>query len=448
MLGSDGVSDTGTLDILPEPTAHFLTKAALVAATPPLAFPETGSTASSRIIAASSGNSATGAYAVDGKLSLSIRPAGWTLGLLGPSIRRLGAGTGGSVDLHRNPVSQQVVAVKTLRARSRAAETPTRPGRVPCTRQSRRVLMEMGIAMNVRHRNVVRTLEVIAETDSQCYLVQEACAIDLFALAQRRAVHNGGVVGMSEAEANGYFKQLAHGVQYLHSVGIAHRDLKLDNVCVTQLGVLKIVDFGCATLFRRRAQQQRPCPTNKAGSHHRHRGAAGNCVRAAPYSIPAKSAPVETCSRYVETLSTSVCGSEPYMAPELFGGGEYAAAMVDVWALGIIYFALRFTQFPWSAAQVQRDQGFRKFVHSPAEFYSKWFPAIARPSSVGRSGGSLPRKSACAANSRSLPSHQATGIPDAAAILRRIWDTNPASRADINTVVSDPWFLALGAEPF
>ncbi|KAJ2000709.1 hypothetical protein H4R26_004486 [Coemansia thaxteri] len=43
-----------------------------------------------------------GANAIDGSLSLSIRPAGWTLKLLGPSMRRLGAGTGGCVDLHRS----------------------------------------------------------------------------------------------------------------------------------------------------------------------------------------------------------------------------------------------------------------------------------------------------------------------------------------------------------
>ncbi|KAJ2890357.1 serine/threonine protein kinase, partial [Coemansia aciculifera] len=279
-------------------------------------------------------------------------------------------------------------------AKNRGSEEVPPPP--PCAQQSRRMLMEMGIAMNVQHENVIRTLQVIAEPDSRCYLVQEACTIDLFTLVQRGQAAHGG--GMTESEIGGYFRQLVCGVQYLHSIGIAHRDLKLDNVCVTQHGILKIVDFGCATLFRRRAHQKQSqsVTTNKAsGGHHWHR------------------------RLYVETLSTSVCGSDPYMAPELFHNpGKYAAAMVDVWALGIIYFALRFVQFPWSAANVLRDQGFQRFVLSPDEFYEKWFPREERWS------GAMVRKPAAANPHRHSPG----------ALLRRILVVNPATRPSIGVL--------------
>ncbi|KAJ2061859.1 serine/threonine protein kinase [Coemansia sp. S146] len=410
--------------------------------------------AASAQIANNSRNNAAGAYAVDGKLSLSVRPTGWTLGVLGPSIRRLGAGTGGFVDLHCDPITQQVsnvfspegvviyivhiFAVKTLQAKDRTEVMPLQPGgQGVCAQLSRRVLMEMGIAMNVQHRNVIRTLEVIVEADLRCYLVQEACAVDLLSLVQ--GLSNGGA-RMSEADVSGYFKQLVDGVQYLHGAGIAHRDLKLDNVCVTEQGVLKIVDFGCATLFRRRIQ----VPTGKAvagGGHRKHKGAAGTRARAAPYTVPAKSA-AQLHSQYVETLSTSVCGSDPYMAPELFSGKNYAAAMVDVWALGIIYFAIKFVQFPWAIAHASRDRGFQKFIQCPDVFFEKWFPA---PEECRTAKSGFPHTELWTAGLDKLPSPQQVRLSDYA-IMRRILDVNPATRADIYTIANNSWVLAIGAE--
>ncbi len=41
-----------------------------------------------------------------------------------------------------------------------------------------------------------------------------------------------------------YFVQLMSGVKYLHDVGYAHRDLKLENLLLSKDGVLKIADFG------------------------------------------------------------------------------------------------------------------------------------------------------------------------------------------------------------
>ncbi|KAJ2110677.1 serine/threonine protein kinase [Coemansia sp. RSA 922] len=308
-------------------------------------------------------------------------------------------------------MSNNLVAVKTLQARAEVA--PQKPGgQSVCAQLTRRVLMETGISVNVQHRNVIRSLEVVVEADLRCYLLQEACAMDLLSLVQ--GLSNNGV-GMSEADVSGYFKQLVDGIQYLHGAGIAHRDLKLDNVCVTEQGVLKIVDFGCATLFRRRIQVL----TDKAIASSK--GAARTCARAAPYMVLTKSA-----AQYVETLSTSVCGSDPYMAPELFSGKNYAAAMVDVWALGIIYFAMKFVQFPWVIAQVSRDQAFQKFTQWPDMFFEKWFPAP-------------------------VECHTAKGASQQqwhsdCLILRHILDVNPVTRADIDTIANSSWFLTIDSE--
>ncbi len=55
-------------------------------------------------------------------------------------------------------------------------------------------------------------------------------------------VQNHGA--QSESQAQFWFVQLVNAVSYLHSQGIAHRDLKLENILIGARGELKIGDFG------------------------------------------------------------------------------------------------------------------------------------------------------------------------------------------------------------
>ena len=53
----------------------------------------------------------------------------------------------------------------------------------------------------------------------------------------------------SEPLARHYFKQLMFGLEYCHSNGVTHRDLKPDNLLLDGNFVLKIGDFGYAAPF-------------------------------------------------------------------------------------------------------------------------------------------------------------------------------------------------------
>lgn len=55
---------------------------------------------------------------------------------------------------------------------------------------------------------------------------------------------------MAIVEAQRYFNQILAGVEYLHSRGIAHRDLKPENILLDDHDVIKISDYGMATVFR------------------------------------------------------------------------------------------------------------------------------------------------------------------------------------------------------
>ena len=54
---------------------------------------------------------------------------------------------------------------------------------------------------------------------------------------------------MTRPEIYCVFRQICDGVEYLHSLGLAHRDLKLDNCVMTKDTVVKLIDFGTATVF-------------------------------------------------------------------------------------------------------------------------------------------------------------------------------------------------------
>ena len=52
---------------------------------------------------------------------------------------------------------------------------------------------------------------------------------------------------LSEQTVRYYFKQLTRAVHYMHSIGIAHYDLKTENIFVDADFNLKLGDFGIAT---------------------------------------------------------------------------------------------------------------------------------------------------------------------------------------------------------
>ena len=146
--------------------------------------------------------------------------------------KALGAGAGGSVRLMKRSSDGVTFAVKQFRPRHNYESEKD---------YNKKVTAEFCIGSTLHHGNIIETMDIIHEKGNW-FEVMEYAPYDLFAI-----VMSGK---MSREEICCAFLQIIHGVSYLHSMGLAHRDLKLDNVVVSDRGIMKIIDFGSAVVFR------------------------------------------------------------------------------------------------------------------------------------------------------------------------------------------------------
>jgi protein-serine/threonine kinase len=54
-------------------------------------------------------------------------------------------------------------------------------------------------------------------------------------------------------------------------------------------------------------------------------------------------------------MSIGRCGTTPYIAPEEYLDDEFDLRAVDVWALGVIYTAMRTGKLLWASAKMNLD---------------------------------------------------------------------------------------------
>lgn len=215
----------------------------------------------------------------------------------------LGSGAGGSVRLMKRNNDGTVFAVKEFRARH-TYETERE--------YNKKVTAEFCVGSTLHHGNIIETLDILQEK-GRWFEVMEYAPFDLFAIVMTNK--------MSREEIRCCFLQILNGVTYLHSVGLAHRDLKLDNVVVSEHGIMKIIDFGSAHVFKY---------------------------------------PFEN-----DTVSArGIVGSDPYLAPEVYDHRQYDAAAADIWSLAIIFCCMTLRRFPWKMPRMS-DNSFKLFAAEP-----------------------------------------------------------------------------------
>lgn len=156
---------------------------------------------------------------------------------------------------------------------------------------------EIGILLN--HKNIRRTLDLDKSYNS---IIFENCrGIDLLDYANDYKNPN-------TRHLVNYFYQILDAVNYLHNIGVAHLDLKLENIVLdVNTNVIKLIDFGEACFFK-----------DKNGEEYSFKG---------------------------------VRGTVQYLPPEALDLLNFKADKTDVWCCGIILYNLFYNLHPWEIAR-------------------------------------------------------------------------------------------------
>ncbi|RMZ84825.1 hypothetical protein DV737_g1066, partial [Chaetothyriales sp. CBS 132003] len=283
----------------------------------------------------------------------------------------LGSGAGGSVRLLKRSSDGVTFAVKQFRDRHSWESEKD---------YSKKVTAEFCIGSTLHHGNIIETMDIIQE-NNRWYEVMEYAPYDLFAIVMTGK--------MSREEIACSFLQIVNGVSYLHSMGLAHRDLKLDNVVVSERGIMKIIDFGSATVFRY------------------------------PFEDDI-------------VLASGIVGSDPYLAPEVYDDRKYDPTATDIWSLAIIFCCMSLRRFPWKQPRLL-DNSYKLFVAPPT-------PGTPVPDSQPRRASEIPPPPAHSDDIR----HQLLRIlpRESRHIIGRMLKVDPLERARMEEVLEDEWVLS------
>ena len=152
---------------------------------------------------------------------------------------------------------------------------------------------ELIIHSQIRHPGITQLKDVLVDKKN-IYVVLERCdGGDLNDLVMDEG-------GLPENRARHYFQHIMGAIKYIHNLGIAHRDIKLENILVTSQDFAKLTDFRLC----KQASSESP-------------------------------------------MMRTTCGTLVYSAPEIIKEEPYNGMIADIWSAGVVLYAMVSNHFPW-----------------------------------------------------------------------------------------------------
>ncbi|KTG45408.1 hypothetical protein cypCar_00018051 [Cyprinus carpio] len=216
-------------------------------------------------------------------------------------LDKLGEGTYATVYKGRSKLTDNLVALKEIRLEHEEG--------APCT-----AIREVSLLKDLKHANIV-TLHDIVHTDKSLTLVFEYLDKDL----KQYMDDCGNIMSMHNVKI--FLFQILRGLAYCHRRKVLHRDLKPQNLLISERGELKLADFGLAR---------------------------------------AKSVPTKTYSNEVVTLW--------YRPPDVLLGSSEYSTQIDMWGVGCIFYEMAAGRplFPGSTVEDELHLIFR-LLGTPTE---------------------------------------------------------------------------------
>ncbi|EFP03997.1 hypothetical protein CRE_27630 [Caenorhabditis remanei] len=209
-------------------------------------------------------------------------------------VRQLGEGAFGTVVLVKNTLNPNLVYAMKEISKKASWDYVKNEWAIHCK------------LTKLSHNNIIAYIKMRKTPESYKMFMEYATVGDLWVKIPQGSP-------LPPVEAQSFFKDLISGLNFMHSHGIVHRDIKPGNLLITvkeYREVLKITDFGWSTHYLK----------NKS-----------------------------------EILLTVCGGSHPYIAPECFNK-DHRGPPIDIWAAGIVLINMLTSYSPWSAAKMKNRQ--------------------------------------------------------------------------------------------
>ena len=168
----------------------------------------------------------------------------------------------------------------------------------------KRFVAEGRILADLRHPRIVRVYDLVVDEDSGMAYFE----MDLVLSPDGESCTLSDILqdGVDEEKIVGWFRDICEGLAYIHSQGVVHRDISLDNILIGRDGRAVITDFGIAKII---------------DDSYRRKIAV-------------------TATMVFKDGTEMRIGKERYMAPELKKPDGKASFATDAWALGVLLFRM------------------------------------------------------------------------------------------------------------